>query len=66
MKTSYKVKRLRDGAALNLDAAHALNLFRLNAKQKISEFELDEKNYLFGNNEIYKRPNTNTPKISKV
>ena len=66
MKTTYKVKRLRDGAELNLGAAHALNLLRENARLKKPEFELVEKNYTFSNDEIHKKPNTRNSKDSEV
>jgi len=65
-KKTYKVTRLRDGVDIDLDAPHALNLLRLNATYKKSEYALNEKQYLFGNNEIYKRPNNRGTKGTEV
>lgn len=57
-RTTYKLKRLRDGSVTEYDATHALDLLRLNAKQSKSEFELAEKNYTFKDNEIQRNPSS--------
>lgn len=53
-KTTFKVKRLRDGVLIPLVQEHALNLLRLDAKGLKREFELAETNYTFSENEIHR------------
>lgn len=64
-KTTYKVKRLRDGVIVPFGATHALNLLRLDAKNSKREFELAETNYTFGENEIYRSTKSRNSKSTE-
>ena len=60
-KRVIKILNIKSKATLELKHEHALNLLRLQDEKGLKDFQLEEKGYIFKDNEIiYRKSNKDT------